>query len=101
MKKFMILLWVLCAPAFAAVETEIVNIGTLATITDTSSNVWIEATLSKSMCGSETFVSAQTTEKDVGFFRMKTLLSQSNATNILAELTIDCDTKTLQQVILR
>lgn len=97
----MILLCAFCSPAFAAVETEVVNIGTLATVVDTSNNVWLEATISKEMCGSENFVSSKTTEKDVGFFRMKTLLSQSNATNILAELTIDCDSKTIQQVILR
>lgn len=101
MKKFMILLCLLCTPAFAAVETEVVNVGKIATVVDSSNNVWVELSLSKSICGAEEFISSTTTEKDLGFFRMKTLLSQSNATNILAELTIDCDTKTIQQVILR
>ncbi len=98
MKKFMILLCMLCAPAFAAVETQVVNVGALATVTDINDNVWVEAKLSKALCGGDLIVTSHTNEKDVGFFRMRTLLSQSNVTNILAEIAMDCDSREIVSV---
>lgn len=101
MKKFMILLCVLFSiPALAAEETVVVGVDTTALVADFNQNVWAEATLSSPLCGSENIVTAQTNEKDVGFFRMRTMLSQAQATGSQVEITMDCETNTLTKVIL-